>query len=154
GSSQSVRSPSEDTPMYRRLACSLFPVILLVTTANGQEPGKVVLPSPASVLVDQLGSPDFRIREEASKALISQGATLLPALRKALGHPDFEVRRRVEQVITHVEEAASLAPKQVSLHLRQRPVKEAIAQLSRQTGYQVVLLHESPERDKEVFSFD
>jgi hypothetical protein len=107
-----------------------------------------------SVLVDQLGSPDFRTRQEANKTLVAQGAAVLPALRKALNHPDFEVRRRLEQIITQVEEAAALAPKTVSLHLKHRPVKEALEQLSRQTGYKLILLQENPERDKEVFSFD
>jgi hypothetical protein len=139
--------------MTRRLACFLLPLCLFGSAVNGQDAGNPE-PTPASVLVEQLGSRDFRIREEASKSLIAQGAGVLPALRKALGHPDFEVRRRAEQIITQVQDAAALAPKQVSLHLRQRPAKEALAELARQTGYQVVLLQDSPERDKEVFNFD
>src|SRR5262245_50092189 len=100
--------------MYRRLASLLLPLFLLTSPGTAQEAGKTV---PPGTLVPQLGSPDFRVREEASKMLIAHGAAALPVLRKALDHSDFEVRRRLEQIITQVEEAAAVAPKQVSLRL-------------------------------------
>ena len=64
-------------------------------------------PSPEAVgkLIAHLRSADFRVRREASDQLEKFGSAVLPALRKAAaGKVDVEVRRRIELVVSRIEE--------------------------------------------------
>ena len=65
------------------------------------------------------------------------GPESLPALRKAQTHSDPEVRRRVGQLLSVKEYAAILKPKRLTLHLRDKTIKEAVAELAKQSGYKV-----------------
>jgi hypothetical protein len=56
-----------------------------------------------SKLIDQLADPDFKVRDQAAKALEAHGAEALPALRYAANHRDAEVRRRIEDCIATIE---------------------------------------------------
>ena len=96
-------------------------------------PEKPAARQPAPVvgkLVQQLGDADFQKREAAMKLLEALGPAALPDLRKALGHPDAEVRRRLLELIPVLERTAALTPKRVSLHLDNRPMSEAVAACS------------------------
>lgn len=95
-------------------------------------------PPTAERLIEQLGSREFKARESAAKTLAARGEDALPAMRKAVDHPDPEVRKRLEQIIADTERAALLAPKRVSMRF-DGPVKEALAELSRLSGYRVDL---------------
>lgn len=97
--------------------------------------------------IDQLGSGEFRIRDTANRALAQVGAQALPQLRKALGHPDPEVRRRVEALSPSLEAAQVLSPKRVYLRLQHRPLKDAVAELSKLSGYKLVLSPDLPPND-------
>jgi hypothetical protein len=57
-------------------------------------------------LVKQLGDDEFVKREAASKALEGIGEPALPALRKAAGSADLEVRRRAGRAIGVIAAAA------------------------------------------------
>ncbi|HEY1379192.1 MAG TPA: HEAT repeat domain-containing protein [Gemmataceae bacterium] len=105
-------------------------------TARGEG---VAAPAAPTVerLIEQLGSPDFKVRESAGKALAARGADILPALKKAAGHPDPEVRQRLATIIADTERAVMLAPKRVSLHLDGVPLREAVADLARESGYKI-----------------
>ncbi len=103
-------------------------------------------------LIEQLGSPEFREREAASKALAECGVEVLPALQKASNHADPEVRRRVADLLPGAEKAVALAPTRVSLNLTRRPIREAVAEIARQTGYPIKV--EQPEQqDRRRHSF-
>lgn len=53
--------------------------------------------------VQQLGSPNFAVRRDATRALSDIGTSALPALRKLVGEaPDLETRRRAELLITTI----------------------------------------------------
>src|SRR5262249_5517618 len=54
-------------------------------------------------LIRQLGSEDFARREAASKRLQAIGEPALPALRKAMGSEDLEVRHRARGIVTAIE---------------------------------------------------
>jgi hypothetical protein len=130
----------------------------LVPLVGGEELARKPLPAAAvEHWIEQLGSVDFRAREEAAKALEVFGVDALPVLRQALAHPDAEVRRRLEELVPRLETAALLAPKRVSLNLKQRPIREAVAELARQTGYKLTLWPEAQangQREQQVFSFE
>jgi len=65
-------------------------------------------------LVYQLGSADFADREQAQRNLLEIGSAALPALRRATGANDLELRYRARQII---------------LELQSRLVEEVLAQL-------------------------
>jgi hypothetical protein len=111
---------------------------------------------PVERLIEQLGSRDYRLREEANRALVARGAAALPALRKARHHKDAEVRRRVEALLEPLEAALLVAPKRVNLVLNQRTIREAVAELSKLTGYKIELWPEpqfNGEREKQPHNF-
>jgi hypothetical protein len=120
--------------MTRRLGLA---VGLALGLAAGARPDDVAPPPPVEGLIEQLGHRDFRLRDAAAKALAARGPDALPALRQALGHPDPEVRQRLTQLVADAERAALLAPKRVTLACHQTPVREALAELTRQTGYRI-----------------
>ena len=59
----------------------------------------------AAQLIEQLSDRNFKVREEAARAIENLGPAALPALREAKNHPDPEVRRRIDQWIPQFETA-------------------------------------------------
>jgi hypothetical protein len=129
--------------MTPRLGLALGLCLGLTAGANAQ--GSAATP-PVERLIEQLGSRDFKTRESASKALALRGEEALPALRKALPHPDPEVRQRLAQLVADTERALLLAPKRVSLKFEQTPARDALAELSRQSGYRIELQGGGPQQ--------
>jgi hypothetical protein len=110
--------------------------------------------SQIEALIDQLADKDFRRRDAANKALAAFGTAALPLLQKARSNPDPEVRRRLDELIPPLEAKLLLAPKRVTLHLTNKPIREAIDALTRQTGYKFAgLEHVGRRADKLVYSF-
>jgi hypothetical protein len=97
-------------------------------------------------LIERLGSRDFKSREAAAKALAARSEEALPAMRKAVAHPDPEVRQRLEQLVADSERTLLLAPKRVTMKLDNVLLKDALAELSRQSGYRVDLQGGMPQQ--------
>ena len=95
-----------------------------------------------AVLVKQLGSNSFRERESATRDLEALGEPALDSLREAAKSTDPEVVTRasklVERIGVKVRTAKLLSPTVVDLDLKNVTVKEALAELSKQSGYDVV----------------
>jgi hypothetical protein len=106
--------------------------------------------------IEQLGDPDYRVREDAAKALLSMGADALPVLRNGRAHPDAEIRRRVEELIQKMERDVALAPRLITLHVTKKPVKEILAEVAKQTGYKIPTTGSQFNKDaaKGIYSFD
>lgn len=100
-------------------------------------------PPAVERLIEQLGSREFKTRESAGKLLAARGEDALPAMRKAVGHPDPEVRQRLEKIIADTERAALLSPRRLTMRF-DGPVKDALAELTRLTGYRVELQGAAP----------
>src|SRR5205807_10450870 len=116
--------------------------------------GKPGATLPIEPLIEQLADKDFQRREAASKALAAAGTEALPALQKARAHPDPEVRRRLDELIPPLERALALAPKRITLHVANRPIREIIDELTKQTGYKFAgLENQGGESDKQVYTF-
>jgi HEAT repeat protein len=62
----------------------------------------------ADALIKQLEDDDFQAREQAQRGLIDMGIMVMPLLRKALDHPDEEVRRRLRLCLRTLERDKSL----------------------------------------------
>jgi hypothetical protein len=102
-------------------------------------------------LVEQLGSNEFRLRQEAERRLRAEGARALPALRKGLGHPEAEVRRRARDLIPAIEIATLMAPARVSLKVHDKPLRAVFDEMTRQTGYKIEFWAKAPQQ---AYSFD
>jgi hypothetical protein len=118
--------------------CAILPAVtagLWLAAAHGAE-----APAPDRVeqLVAQLGSPNYRERIAASRALDDLGDVALDLLRRAAQSPDAETRRRANELIERIELRATtarlLAPTTVSLDIHQLPRNEAIAEFNKATG--------------------
>jgi hypothetical protein len=69
-------------------------------------PGK---PSVEELLV-QLDDSAFKTREQATRSLLDRGTSVVPKLRAHLkGPPSLEVRRRIEQILRHLEQVPPTA---------------------------------------------
>jgi RNA polymerase sigma factor (sigma-70 family) len=94
-------------------------------------------------LIEQLGSDTFADREAASRGLERQGAAALEGLRKAAQSNDPETRRRAEALVKKIEKdlASSelLKAKHVHLRCKDTPLPEAVADLAKQSGYDIAL---------------
>ncbi|MCE9534304.1 MAG: hypothetical protein K8T89_24760, partial [Planctomycetes bacterium] len=99
--------------------------------------------SKINQLIDQLGSANFRQREAASRELEAMGESALDPLRRATKHVDMEIAQRALSLVTTIEKKAEnakiLAPTYVELTFKNTNVEEAVAVLSRKSGYQIVL---------------
>jgi hypothetical protein len=109
-------------------------------------------------LIEQLADKDFHVREKAGKEIAALGTAALPVLQKNRAHIDPEVRRRLEELIPPLERAVTLMPKRASLHMTNKPLRDVLTELSRQTNYTILLAQEANRADKEkvvyTFHFD
>src|SRR5262245_7870600 len=106
-------------------------------------------------LVKQLGGARFADREKANKALEAIGVPALEALRKAAESDDPELRRRAGDLVAKLEKlelaAKVLAPRRVRLNYKDTPLKEAVEDLAKKSGYAITL--DDPEgklKDRKV----
>jgi hypothetical protein len=94
-------------------------LLILAATAVASEPPAKAEPKGPGIerLIKQLGSDSYAEREAASKALEAAGEVALPALEKAVNHPDIEIRRRAarlrEAVRSRLEAEALAAVKRL-----------------------------------------
>ncbi len=114
----------------------LATALLLLAVA----PGQTELPR-TEALIKQMGSERYAQRDRAMAELEAIGAPALEALRRAAKSTDMETARRAGELVRRIEEqllaAQALAPKKVRLKLTDVPVLDAVAELSRQSGYPV-----------------
>jgi hypothetical protein len=106
-------------------------------------------------LIEQLADRDFHIRDVAQKSLANVGVEALPELKKARAHSDPEVRRRLDEVIPPLARKLALSPKLITLHMIERPMRDVLAELTRQTGYKIGAWPDSQpnNRDPNVYTF-
>ena len=133
--------------MYKTIWLAALCGAALAAAARAEPPAPVPAPDAAfDKLIEQLGDADYRVRDEASRALKEAGLKALPALRQAVNHPDAEVRLRVHDLLPALETAVLLTPKRFTATFEQKPLKEVIDALSKQTGYTVEFNTPDPNR--------
>jgi hypothetical protein len=103
----------------------------------------VAAPDAVTRWIDDLGSPNFTAREQASRALEAAGPDVLPTLRKAAASDDPEVRRRADVLVRRLEAEELtrkvLAPTRVRLVYHDVTLREALTDLDRKTGFPFAL---------------
>jgi hypothetical protein len=121
--------------------------------ADAKDKDKAPEPIPAAVqlLVEQLGSPDFRKRIEAERRLKEAGSAVVPALRLALGHPNLEVRTRARNLLPLLANSSVITPTRLTLSVKDKTVKDIFAEISKQTGYEI---NAYPSDANARYSFD
>jgi hypothetical protein len=129
--------------MRRHLGLALAVCFGLAAAVTADSVSSPVANAPGSPsvdrLIEELGSPDFKVREAASKALTARADEALPTMKKAIAHPNAEVRQRLTGLIADLERAALLAAKRVTLKLESVPIKDAVAALAQASGYKIDL---------------
>jgi hypothetical protein len=117
---------------------ALLPLGLALAARSAAPPSEPKPWLPAvERLVAQLGDADYRTREEAERRLHGYGLKAIPVLRKALGRPSSEARRRALRLISTLESAALLAPRRVTLEVKNKTLTAIFAEITRQTGYKI-----------------
>ncbi len=127
-----------------------FGVGLFLMTSLGS---LVAEPAVIDRIIQQLGSPDPKTRAVAQKALEALGPDALPLLRKALNHPDAEVRKRIGDAVPGLETALLIAPKLVTLNAENKTSRELLDELAKQTGYKIDVWNDNP-RDLHTLQLD
>jgi hypothetical protein len=156
------------------VCCSFLTALTSTRSLPARPPGPAVAPVPATPmepgvskpparaptptinlepLVEQLGDGDYRKRDEAAQLLRAQGLAALPALRKALNHPDLEVRRRVQELIPAVEVAAIISPRRINYKAAGKPLTEVFNEINKQTGLKVEFWQNNPNVQR-GYTFD
>jgi hypothetical protein len=128
----------------------------LLTVHGAESPLGAPAPPPVERLIQQLGDANPTVREIATQALEALGSGIVPALRQAADHADPEVRRRAATLLAAIEKADLVQPRRVSIKLEGKPIREAVAELARQTGYAIELYPpaaNNDEREKQQHTF-
>jgi hypothetical protein len=105
--------------------------------------------------IQALGAESFKVRATAAKALERFGPEVLPFLKEAFRKSDDpEVRRRIEDMLPGMEHAAALSPTRINLSFKDRPVKDVLAELSKQSGYKFDLSPQGDQREKKLVTLE
>src|SRR5262245_43901999 len=115
-------------------------------------PGVPAAPTPSKDKVDQktidkfveqLGDDSQKVSEKAYKELDKIGEPALKALEKACQSKDLETKKSARKLVDAIEArvlgAKLLAPKMVELSYKNKPLKDAIADFNKKSGYLIVL---------------
>ncbi len=82
----------------RTAAIVAFSLLMCSSTASAAE--QLDVPKSEIIqLINDLGNPSFRVRQNAQRALLKTGTTALPALREATNSSDPEVLCRVRKLV-------------------------------------------------------
>src|SRR5438128_2552049 len=90
-------------------------------------------------LIERLGSGKFQERNAAQKELETIGTPALEQLKKSQAGADAETSRRAGEIVRKIQESTKtadvLAAKSVRLKFKDIPVVDAVAELSKASGY-------------------
>lgn len=118
-------------------------------------PGRAADSDTIDKLVKQLGSGRYQEREKAQKKLAEIGPPAVAALKKAAESGDAETQRRANELLANLDKQTQrqkvLAPTRIKLSFKDTPLKEALADLTKKTGYQFSLVDpEGKLKDRKV----
>ena len=101
-------------------------------------PPRPLLGMEIEKLIHQMGDRNFALRDQAERRIRAEGVPALPYLRKAIGHKDPEIRRRALRMVPGLEHAALVAPKRITMSVRNQTIANVLAEVSKQSGYKVL----------------
>lgn len=96
-------------------------------------------------LVEALGSENYREREKAGQALEGKGEKSLNDLRRALAATESpEVNRRLTMIVRRMDHDRLVSPKRITMNLKDKTVKAAFEEITKQTGYKIEFNNNGP----------
>jgi hypothetical protein len=144
--------------MFCRFSIVIAGVSVLSACSAADQPAPpVAKPKQEDVkkALEGLGHDKFSARASALKELERVGPELLPLLKEAFrAAKDPEVRRRLEEMLPGLEHSAALSPTHITLNLKDKPVKEAIKELAKLSGYKLDLVPQGDARENKAVSID
>jgi hypothetical protein len=131
--------------------------LVWLADAIGQDAGKADAERIAR-LVKQLGSDSFEEREKATRELEEIGSPALAALRGVGKEQGAEARTRAAGLIERIEKKRLsgnlLAPTRVKLAFKDTPIKEAVAEFSKKSGYNIRLHDPDQKLNERTITLD
>lgn len=120
--------------------------ILLLFLALGVLPTSEAVDDPTAKriaeLISRLGSSRFEDRETATRELEALGQLAVPALEKASRSTDLDTQRRAQDMLARfngrLDNTRLLAASRIRLTYKETPLLEAIADLSKKTGFTIL----------------
>ncbi len=109
-------------------------------------------------LIGQLSDKSYPVRHQASRALEQVGPEALPLFRETIQKTgDPEVRRQLEELVPKLERLAALAPRLITLEFKDKPMRQAVNELAKQSGYKIELstpAGANDERERRLIAVD
>ncbi|HZZ80550.1 MAG TPA: hypothetical protein VFE62_18750 [Gemmataceae bacterium] len=132
-----------------RSTFAILAVFTVATALNAQPTSRV------DALVRKLGSDSFVQREQARKELIAIGPSTLDTLRRGVKSAEPETAGRIANLIAHFEEQLLtkeiLTPKMIDIKLEGVTVQEAIADITKKSGYPIQFMGDAtPFANKKI----
>jgi hypothetical protein len=130
---------------------AVFGLLIVAACAVGARSEKEAVPpapstsgadSPADAaikkMIENLGSDDWRTREQAGRDLAAKGEKALPLMRKAMLATDSpEVQRRLSVLVRKLDRDRLVEPKRVTYSAKDKTAKEIFDEIAKQTGYRL-----------------
>ena len=92
----------------------------------------------AQILIEQLGSPEYRVREQAGRDLSALGARALPAMKRAFAETDEpEIERRLEVLVKKIEYDRLIKPTRITYQAKNATITQLIEVIIKQSGYRL-----------------
>ena len=92
----------------------------------------------AQILIEQLGSPEYRLREQAGRDLSALGARALPTMKRAFAETDEpEIERRLEVLVKKIEYDRLIKPTRITYQAKNATVTQLIEVIIKQSGYRL-----------------
>ena len=108
-----------------------------------------------AALVAALGDSDYRVREKAGQEIAAKGDKMLTDLRRAMNSVENpEVARRLAVLVRKLDHDRLVAPKRVSLAVKNKSAKDVFEEIARQSGYRIEYQGNPGAEQKFSFEFD
>jgi hypothetical protein len=105
-------------------------------------------------MIENLGSEDWRTREQAGRDLAAKGEKALPHMRAAMLATDNpEVQRRLAVLVRKLDRERLVEPKRVTFTAKDQTAKQVLDEIGKQTGYRIDFGGGGPDAKYE-FEFD
>lgn len=120
----------------RHLAC-LAGLCLSLATYAAAPPVESAESKAMRALIDEMGDRDWVVRDRAERKLTKMGLPALKHLRRAAGHLDPEVRRRVLRMLPGLEHAVLVTPKRYTFSVENQNITGVVMAMRKATGYRI-----------------
>jgi hypothetical protein len=124
--------------MNTKLAIHFALLLVLAAALRAQAPA--TQPADVEALITQLSDDQWRVRQQAQDRLVQLGLDVVSRLQRLVKEsPDEEARTRAEAALRQIEENDRSGPTLITLHVKDMPVRAAVAEVARQAKVDLVV---------------